>query len=88
MTTIQNVLDTISDLIVELREADWDFDYHCRQLRTTVGDFDKEYHEREADLAWDRRFDAQIALRKHGIHLNDAEKRAIDKRREEREASK
>lgn len=88
MTTIQNVLETIADLVVELQEAEWDWNYHTHELRGASSAFDEEYHEREADIAWDRKFEAQKALRKHGVNLNDAERRRLDKRKAERKANK
>ena len=85
--TVQASGDHIADLFAEYSDAKWDFEYAKRQQHTCAGGPDGYVHglyEADADKAWDRMWDAELALEALGIDIRSAERR---RNREERQAA-
>ena len=83
--TVKASGDHIADLFAEYSDAKWDFEYAKRQQHTCDSDgYVHGLYKADADKAFDRMWDAELALEALGIDIRSAERR---RNREERKAA-
>ena len=77
---LMNTLNTteVADLVAELLDANWDFDYSCRKERESkeagLTYLEKLYKE-DQQPAWDRMYAAEQALEGLGIDVREAQRK-------------
>lgn len=90
MTTIQNALDEIGQLFVQMRDADWNWSYHCRKEDEAIAaraDWDINYHGKRRMEYVCLQEDIRRALKEHGVDLLQAELNLRKKEQAERESA-
>lgn len=76
--------DTIADLIAELLDANWDFNYACQKQRESKDaglSYLEELYKEDRETAWDRMYDAEQALEGLGIDVREAQRRLDTQRK-------
>ena len=68
----------VADLIAELLDANWDFNYACQKQRESKDagmSYLEELYKEDRETAWDRMYDAEQALEGLGIDVRKAQSR-------------
>ena len=77
---LMNTLNTteVADLIAELLDANWDFNYACQKQRESKDagmSYLEELYREDRETAWNRMYDAEQALEGLGINVREAQRK-------------
>jgi hypothetical protein len=83
---IMNTLNTteVANLVAELLDANWDFDYSCRkqdESKEAGSTRLAELYSEDRESAWDRLWKAEQALKGLGIDIRKAQRRLDTQRK-------